>query len=109
MESQVSVFHRLFPMVALFAAFALVTPAHAERIKDLGTFQGVRPNQLTGYGIVVGLAGTGDDSTEFDESRACAGMAFEVVSLAASCRLLPNIAVCRGAASTMWFCCCNWS
>ncbi|HCW60354.1 MAG TPA: flagellar biosynthesis protein FlgI, partial [Sphingobium sp.] len=53
MESQVSVFHRLFPMVALFAAFALVTPAHAERIKDVGTFQGVRPNQLTGYGIVV--------------------------------------------------------
>ncbi|HJT39206.1 MAG TPA: flagellar basal body P-ring protein FlgI, partial [Sphingobium sp.] len=41
------------------------TPAHAERIKDLGTFQGVRPNQLTGYGIVVGLAGTGDDSLDY--------------------------------------------
>ncbi len=40
-------------------------PAHAERIKDLGTFQGVRPNQLTGYGIVVGLAGTGDDSLDY--------------------------------------------
>jgi flagellar P-ring protein precursor FlgI len=43
----------------------LVQPAHAERIKDLGTFQGVRPNQLTGYGIVVGLAGTGDDSLDY--------------------------------------------
>src|SRR3546814_13580621 len=31
----------------------------------LGTFQGVRPNQLTGYGIVVGLAGTGDDSLDY--------------------------------------------
>ena len=41
------------------------TPAQAERIKDLGTFQGVRPNQLTGYGIVVGLAGTGDDSLDY--------------------------------------------
>jgi len=40
-------------------------PAHAERIKDLGTFQGLRVNQLTGYGIVVGLAGTGDDSLDY--------------------------------------------
>lgn len=41
------------------------TPAAAERVKDLGTFQGLRANQLTGYGIVVGLAGTGDDSLEY--------------------------------------------
>jgi flagellar P-ring protein FlgI len=39
--------------------------AHAERVKDLGSFQGVRPNQLVGYGIVVGLAGTGDDSLDY--------------------------------------------
>jgi flagellar P-ring protein precursor FlgI len=39
--------------------------AHAERIKDIGTFQGLRANQLTGYGIVVGLAGTGDDSLDY--------------------------------------------
>ena len=41
------------------------TPAHAERVRDLGAFQGVRGNQLTGYGIVVGLAGTGDDNLEY--------------------------------------------
>ena len=40
-------------------------PAHADRIKDMGQFQGVRSNQLTGYGIVVGLAGTGDDSLDY--------------------------------------------
>lgn len=40
-------------------------PAHASRLKDLGTFQGARPNQLVGYGIVVGLAGTGDDNLEY--------------------------------------------
>lgn len=40
-------------------------PAHAERVRDLGAFQGVRTNQLTGYGIVVGLNGTGDDSLEY--------------------------------------------
>lgn len=41
------------------------SPAHAERIKDMGQFQGLRANQLTGYGIVVGLAGTGDDSLDY--------------------------------------------
>lgn len=46
-------------------ALALATPLHAERIKDMGSFQGVRANQLTGYGIVVGLAGTGDDSLDY--------------------------------------------
>lgn len=40
----------------------LATPAQAERVRDLGTFHSVRSNQLTGYGIVVGLDGTGDDN-----------------------------------------------
>ena len=52
-------------MCALASLLALAAPAHADRIKDLGTFQGLRTNQLTGYGIVVGLAGTGDDSLDY--------------------------------------------
>lgn len=56
---------RLAFLPVLMLAALVSAPAHAERIKDLGTFQGVRPNQLTGYGIVVGLAGTGDDSLEY--------------------------------------------
>lgn len=36
----------------------------AERIKDIATLQGVRSNQLIGYGIVVGLDGTGDQTTQ---------------------------------------------
>ena len=43
---------------ALLVCWAL--PAHAVRIKDIATFSGVRDNQLIGYGLVVGLAGTGD-------------------------------------------------
>ena len=39
-------------------------PLHAERIKDLATVQGVRPNQLLGYGLVVGLDGSGDQTTQ---------------------------------------------
>jgi len=46
METRIAMtrlFRFLLPLLALIAA-----PAHAERVKDLGTFQGVRPNQLTG-------------------------------------------------------------
>jgi flagellar P-ring protein precursor FlgI len=52
-------------LILLAAALAATAPARAERIKDLGNFQGLRSNQLTGYGIVVGLAGTGDDSLDY--------------------------------------------
>src|SRR5690606_34888365 len=38
------------------------SPAAAERVRDLGTFQSVRANQLTRHGIVVGLDGSGDDN-----------------------------------------------
>lgn len=49
----------------LFMLVCLAQPAHAVRIKDIATFGGVRDNQLIGYGLVVGLQGTGDkkDST----------------------------------------------
>jgi flagellar P-ring protein precursor FlgI len=45
----------------LLTAFCLQgTVVHAERIKDVARFEGVRDNQLLGYGIIVGLDGTGD-------------------------------------------------
>jgi flagellar P-ring protein precursor FlgI len=48
-------------LVALLAALLLAAaPAMAARIKDLAAVKGVRDNQLVGYGIVVGLNGTGD-------------------------------------------------
>ncbi|MEO7031025.1 MAG: flagellar basal body P-ring protein FlgI [Herbaspirillum sp.] len=43
----------------------LGTPfAQAERLKDLASIQGVRENQLVGYGLVVGLDGSGDQTTQ---------------------------------------------
>ncbi|MGZ3182377.1 MAG: flagellar basal body P-ring protein FlgI [Telluria sp.] len=48
----------------LFLAVLLPCAAQAERLKDLTTIAGVRENQLTGYGIVVGLDGTGDQTTQ---------------------------------------------
>jgi len=45
---------------ATLAGLAAATPAQAERLKDLSSLQGVRGNQLIGYGLVVGLDGSGD-------------------------------------------------
>ena len=48
-----------FSLLILFMAAA--SPAAARsRIKDIVSFEGVRENQLVGYGLVVGLNGTGD-------------------------------------------------
>ncbi len=58
---------RLFKLLiaALVASLGLVSPVtHAERIKDISNIQGVRANQLIGYGLVVGLDGTGDMTTQ---------------------------------------------
>ena len=49
----------------LFCAAMQAAPqVRAERIKDIASVQGVRPNQLLGYGLVVGLDGTGDQTTQ---------------------------------------------
>src|SRR6218665_2987336 len=72
--------HRLWPLLALLAAGA-VGPAQGPRIKEVAAGQGGRRNQLTrlrvgggvggarrkeltGYGLVVGLDGTGDQTTQ---------------------------------------------
>jgi flagellar P-ring protein precursor FlgI len=50
----------------LCLALCLVTgaPANAMRIKEVASIEGVRSNQLTGFGLVVGLDGTGDQTTQ---------------------------------------------
>jgi len=54
-------------LIAAFLASAALwwpAPAQAARIKEVASVQGVRMNQLTGYGLVVGLDGTGDQTTQ---------------------------------------------
>ena len=46
------------------AALLLASTAQADRLKDLASIQGVRSNQLIGYGLVVGLNGSGDQTTQ---------------------------------------------
>lgn len=50
-------------LVVLWLAL-LVPAAHAERLKDIATLDGVRDNHLIGYGLVVGLDGSGDQTTQ---------------------------------------------
>ena len=48
-------------LLALCALGALAQPAGAaSRVKDIADFEGIRENMLVGYGLVVGLNGTGD-------------------------------------------------
>jgi flagellar P-ring protein precursor FlgI len=60
----------LLALALYFGAPQLLAPAEAqqlraERVKDLARFQGVRANSLVGYGLVVGLPGTGDDNLAY--------------------------------------------
>jgi flagellar P-ring protein precursor FlgI len=53
--------NRISVLFLLSVVYCLLsTVVHAERIKDITNFEGVRDNQLIGYGLVVGLDGTGD-------------------------------------------------
>jgi len=52
---------KLFKFICLgIMLFSPLTTAYAERIKDISSVQGMRDNQLIGYGLVVGLDGSGD-------------------------------------------------
>ncbi|MCX7072143.1 MAG: flagellar basal body P-ring protein FlgI [Gammaproteobacteria bacterium] len=50
--------------LCLLVAIAILNQARAERVKDLATVAGVRSNPLVGYGLVVGLDGTGDQTSQ---------------------------------------------
>lgn len=67
----------MFTAITLPLLFALVPAAptaSATRLKDLASIEGVRENQLVGYGLVVGLAGTGDKRTTIFSAQSLANM-----------------------------------
>ena len=57
-------FALLFYVVTYTVACTVTTSVFAERLKDISDVQGVRSNQLIGYGLVVGLNGTGDQTAQ---------------------------------------------
>jgi flagellar P-ring protein precursor FlgI len=57
-------FQRFVLSALVVAATLSAAPVRAERIKDIATVAGVRGNQLIGYGLVTGLDGTGDQTSQ---------------------------------------------
>ena len=59
-------FERILAIIFFSLVYILIsTNLFAEKIKDVANIIGVRSNQLIGYGLVVGLKGTGDSSSKF--------------------------------------------
>lgn len=61
--------HKLLTAVLMIVFTLTAQQAHASRIKDLADVEGVRQNQLIGYGLVVGLNGTGDSLNNIPFTR----------------------------------------
>lgn len=66
--------HGLLVSCVLLSLIGTVRAADTIRIKDLGRMQGWRDNAIVGYGIVTGLAGTGDSSTNKTTRQAMANL-----------------------------------
>lgn len=63
MKSQIKLSSLFLPLLFIILSFIYCPIASGARIKDIASLQGVRSNQLVGYGLVVGLNGTGDGSS----------------------------------------------
>lgn len=57
-------FKKFFVLALTAGCIAFPVSGNAERLKDIASIQGVRQNQLMGYGLVVGLDGSGDQTTQ---------------------------------------------
>jgi len=55
---------KILTTACAFLCLGMTGAVHAERLKDIASIQGVRQNQLMGYGLVVGLDGSGDQTTQ---------------------------------------------
>jgi flagellar P-ring protein precursor FlgI len=56
--------HPAYALLLVLGCLGMATPSLAVRIKEVAEIEGVRSNQLTGFGLVVGLDGTGDQTTQ---------------------------------------------
>jgi flagellar P-ring protein FlgI len=84
-------------MVTIFVSVAFATDIttinHQARIKDISSIEGIRDNQLVGYGIVVGLQGTGDSQqTTFPTQTLAAALLRMGVSVPAASIRVQNMA-----------------
>ncbi|MFQ5427616.1 MAG: flagellar basal body P-ring protein FlgI [Thermodesulfobacteriota bacterium] len=83
-------------IISLIACLCLFTPARASRIKDIAFFEGVRTNHLVGYGLVVGLDGTGDKSGAVYTKQSIANMFVKM-----GIKISPNLIKVKNVAAVM--------
>ncbi len=62
-----AIYNYLTCLLITLVAISFLQVAEAARIKDISNIKGVRSNQLIGYGLVVGLPGTGEKNNAFTE------------------------------------------
>src|ERR1700734_3372497 len=75
------------------ASDVAASPVHQARIKDIASIEGIRDNQLVGYGIVVGLQGTGDSQQTTFPTQTLAAMLLRMgVSVPAASIRVQNLA-----------------
>ena len=65
-----ALFARMAQLLLLAVCLAAPSGAYAERLKDISVVSGIRDNQLVGYGLVIGLNGTGDKSGSMSQALA---------------------------------------
>src|SRR5262245_30809627 len=86
--------------VYLSLSLSLARDTHAARVKDLTSIAGVRDNQLIGYGLVVGLNGTGDgNNTGFSSQTVSTMLRTMGLTIDAAKIRARNAAVVRAAAA----------
>src|SRR5260370_36316935 len=91
----------LLPLVA--SLLAIEPETAAARLKELVSLEGVRENQLLGYGLVVGLNGTGDHRQTFFSAQSLSNLLQQMgVSVdATAIRVSNTAAVMRSAGQTV--------
>ena len=95
-----AVLRLLLGCMLLLAGYAFAAEPHLARVKDISTIEGIRDNQLIGYGIVVGLNGTGDSQqTGFPVQTLAATLLRLGVSVPASSIRVQNLAAVFVSAS----------
>lgn len=93
-QAMLSEMRRPVVLTALFLLFVLAdSQAGAARIKDITSLKGVRSNQLVGYGLIVGLDGTGDGNSSLFTIQSLASMLEKMgVSIPARAIKVKNVA-----------------
>ncbi len=83
----------IMALIAILFTGPMARSEFSARLKDIAVVEGVRENQLMGYGIVVGLNGTGDKSSSVFSQKAIANMMKELgISLSAKDIKMKNVA-----------------